>query len=146
MLESQVWGSQSMAKLKLFKAQVVEMRFIFNLRGIGVYTLILISNGDFAPLFWTLWIYPCYLKLKTQFAPTPWSSFNGVNLVAKRPSCPCNFAPTCFLNLCFYPYFITHNTTGLSKQYTHVWKGFSHKIKTEMSCIYLETLRNGQIC
>jgi len=88
--------------------------------GIGVYTLILISNGDFAPLFRTLWIYPCYLKLKTQFCPTPWSSFNGVNLVAKRPSCPCNFAPTCFLNLCFYPYFITHNTTGLSKQYTHV--------------------------
>ena len=43
-----------MAKLKLFKAQVVEMRFIFNLRGIGVYTLILISNGDFAPLFRTL--------------------------------------------------------------------------------------------
>jgi len=96
-------------------------------------------NGDFAPLFLTLWIYPCHLILKTQFAPTLSSPFNGVNLIAKRPSCPCDFAPTCFHNLCFYPYFITHNTTGLWKQYTHVWKGFSHKIKTEMSCIYLET-------
>ena len=27
---------------------------IFFLRGIGVYTLVLISNGDFAPLFRTL--------------------------------------------------------------------------------------------
>jgi len=48
-------------------------------RGSCIYTLVLYRNYDFAPIFLTLWIYPCVFKTKHHFTPIPPSSPNGVN-------------------------------------------------------------------
>ena len=66
-------------------------------------------NGDFAPIFSTLRIYPYLLETKVEFAPIPWKTANSVKITLKRPICPSGFAPTIIWIWWFYPYFEYNN-------------------------------------
>jgi hypothetical protein len=106
---------------------------------------VLNRNGDFTLIFSTWWLCPCFLKMKSDFAPILWSALDGVKIGTKWQSCPC-IRPSSHLSLfpsltgvwtlivCFFPLLLVraraHRRSRLEMQ---GWAGGVESRKMDLS-------------